>query len=254
MSLPIIPLSIILFLFGLCVGSFLNVVIDWSVGKRKSFFTPPSHCDYCRHKLGFWDLIPVFSFVFLRRRCRYCGKEISWHYPLVEVATGSLFVLSSYTLYPIPYTLFLFSVFLVIFVTDLKYGLIPDRVILPATFFILPYSLITHHSSLITALMTSAAFTILYWLTQGKALGLGDVKLSFFLGLTQGLPYVILAIWIGFVLGGLVATALLILKKKKLKDEIPLGPFLVTGSILTIFFESSILGLVDRLIGLNPKF
>lgn len=248
-SVPYFLFSIFL---GLCVGSFLNVVIDWSVGKRRSLFTPPSYCDHCKHQLGFWDLIPVFSFVFLRGKCRYCGKKIPLQYPLVELTTGFSFALSSYILYPIPYTLFLFSVFIVIFVTDLRYGLIPDRVILPATAIALPYSLFListrggsasgGNNSLLAALLIAGSFFALYLFTQGRGLGLGDVKLGFFLGLTLGFPYAILAVWAAFVLGGMAAVVLLVLRRKKMKDEIPLGPFLVMGSVITMFFGKTILG------------
>lgn len=239
----------LLFLFGLCVGSFLNVVVDWSVGKRKSFFRPRSFCDHCRRKLGFWDLVPVFSFLFLKGKCRYCQKPIPWQYPLVELAAGILFVLSPFTPYPILYALFWFSVLVTVFVADLRFGLIPDRIIFPAIVCSLPYSLLRVNYSLLAALGATAFFGILYGLTRGKGLGLGDVKLAFFLGLTLGWPRVILAMWVGFILGGLVAVSLLVLKKKKLKEEIPLGPFLVVGSGIGLF----LIELVDKL-GLGLKF
>ena len=227
----------------------MNVVIDWSVGKRKSFFTPPSYCDHCKHKLGFWDLIPVFSFVFLRGRCRYCGKKIFLHYPLVELATGVLFSLSFYSLFSIPYSLFLSSVLIVIFVADLRYGIIPDKVIFPAIALVLPYSLSPIPHSLFPAFLTALSFLALYLFTDGQGLGLGDVKLSFFLGLTLNWPYVILAMWIAFVVGGVVAAILLILGRKKLKDEIPLGPFLVIGTIVTMFLGKLMLGMVNKFWG-----
>lgn len=238
-----------LFLFGLCVGSFLNVATDWSVGKRKSFFSPRSFCDYCQHRLGFWDLIPVLSFIFLRGKCRYCHKKILVQYPLIELGTGVLFALSPFTPYPILYTLFWFSVLIVIFVADFRFGLIPDRIIFPAILLSLPYSLLAVNHSFLAALGATGFFAALYGLTRGQGLGFGDVKLAFFLGLTLGWPGVILALWIGFVFGGLVGGALLLFKKKKLKDEIPLGPFLVIGSGVTVFLPS----LVDKL-GLGFNF
>jgi prepilin signal peptidase PulO-like enzyme (type II secretory pathway) len=251
-------LFIFLFFLGLCIGSFLNVVVDWAVGKRKSLFTPPSFCDSCGHRLSFWDLIPVFSFIALRRKCRYCGERILLSYLLVELATGLLFALSPYTsvllagrFYPIPYTLFLFSILVVVFVSDLRFGLIPDRVILPAITFALSYSLFITPYSLFPAFFSAGSFLALYLLTRGRGLGLGDVKLSFFLGLTLGFPHVLMAVYLALVFGGLIAGMLLILGKKRLRDEIPLGPFLVMGTILTMFFGDSMLGLANRLIGLK---
>ena len=85
-------LSLIIFIFGISCGSFLNCVI-YRLKEKKSFLRGWSFCPYCHHQLGFFDLIPILSFIFLKGKCRYCGRKISWQYPLVEIATGALFVL-----------------------------------------------------------------------------------------------------------------------------------------------------------------
>jgi leader peptidase (prepilin peptidase) / N-methyltransferase len=141
---------ILIFIFGLIIGSFLNALIyRLKVGKKVIYGR--SFCPFCKKSLGFWDLIPIASFIFLRGRCRYCRKKISWQYPLVELSTGLIFVLilhyqflqailvhrslgegESYQLLAILFYLFISSVLILIFVYDLKHSIIPNKVILPA--------------------------------------------------------------------------------------------------------------------------
>jgi leader peptidase (prepilin peptidase)/N-methyltransferase len=136
-----------IFIFGLCVGSFLNVVIN-RLETSQSIFLTRSHCPQCKAILKWFDLIPVFSFLWLRGRCRYCGQKISWQYPLVELVTGILFVLVVYLESPnlfvgfpqqaeasnllvTGYWLLVICFLIIIFVYDLKYYLIPDKIIYP---------------------------------------------------------------------------------------------------------------------------
>ena len=119
-----------IFLFGLTIGSFLNCVI-YRLEKSESFLKGRSYCPNCKHILGWQDLIPVFSFLILKGKCRYCQQKISWQYPLVELFTGLIFLFVFYILHSTFYILI--SCFLiVIFVYDLKYSLIPDKIIYPA--------------------------------------------------------------------------------------------------------------------------
>ena len=127
--------SVIVFIFGLIVGSFLNCVV-YRLEQDSSFLGGRSFCPLCKHKLSWRDLIPVFSFLILKGKCRYCQQKISWQYPLVELVTGFLFFLVfHYTRYDIPYIVYglIITAFLIIiFVYDLKHYLIPDKVIYPA--------------------------------------------------------------------------------------------------------------------------
>ena len=136
-------ISVIVFLFGLVVGSFLNCVI-YRLETGGSFLKGRSYCPHCKHKLFWQDLIPLLSFFVLRGRCRYCGKKISLQYPFIEMATGLLFVLifnfqvSTFNQFPISNPQFLISIcflflvscfLLIIFVYDLKHFIIPDSII-----------------------------------------------------------------------------------------------------------------------------
>ncbi len=130
---------ILFFVFGTIVGSFLNVLI-LRLKKNKSIIKIPSHCPHCRKKLKWSELIPVVSFFMLKGRCAHCRKKISWQYPLVEFFTGLIFLLiaiyfadfSFYGLVNICYLLFISCFLIVIFVYDLKYYLVSDKIIYPA--------------------------------------------------------------------------------------------------------------------------
>ena len=134
---PVFHLAI--FLFGLAVGSFLNSII-YRLQTGESFLIGRSFCPYCRHQLGWQDLIPIFSFLILKGKCRYCQKPISWQYPLVEFTTGILFFLI-FTYFPYDRLSFMYNLFfywiitsflIIIFVYDLRHYIIPDKVIYPA--------------------------------------------------------------------------------------------------------------------------
>ena len=127
-------LALYFFILGLVMGSFLNVVVD-RVSKGQSILYPPSHCPHCRHRLAWYDLIPLISYIQLGGKCRYCKEKISLFYPLLELVTGIAFVIAYYAalstgiLY-IVYLLLMTSVFIVVFFTDYKYGLIPFYVVI----------------------------------------------------------------------------------------------------------------------------
>lgn len=235
---------VILFVFGLFVGSFLNVLID-RLAADESIFFPRSHCDFCKKPLAWYDLIPVFSFVFLRGKCRFCHSPISIQYPVVELVTGSMFVavfqITNYQLLiTLIYYLFIVSSLIVIFFTDLKYGIIPDKIVFPSivvSFVVLisqyPSILISHFFSALGAFLF---FLAIYLISHGRGMGFGDVKLSFLLGLFFGFPQTIYVLYIAFLTGALFSIILIILRKKRLKETIVFGPFLVIASLLVLFF------------------
>ena len=149
------------FLIGLSVGSFLNCII-YRLREGGSLWRGRSYCPKCKHKLGILDLIPVFSFIFLRGKCRYCHQKIFWQYPIVELIIGILFALTSYQLLTInnfiihnsyPLILlkiwFFISVLMFIFIYDLKYYLIPDRIILPAIVIVLGINIVLQYSGVL---------------------------------------------------------------------------------------------------------
>ncbi len=252
-----------LFICGLFIGSFLNVLID-RLPRGETVVKGKSRCESCKHKLAWYDLIPILSFVELRGKCRYCGALLSWYYPLVEVITGGLFVLTfhylqqsnlPFTIYHLPfifqlaYFLFLISSLVVIFFTDLKYGIIPDKVVYPAVFVSLFYLFIIHNSLFIIHILSAfgafAFFFLLFAITRGRGMGFGDVKLAFLLGLFLGFPKIVIGLYIAFLTGAVVSLILVVWGKKKLKGStIPFGPFLVFGTIVAHFLGNVFLRMV----------
>lgn len=279
---------ILFFIFGLCVGSFLNAYI-YRLEAKKSILKGRSFCPKCKHKLGAWDLIPVFSFIFLSGKCRYCKKPISWQYPLVEIFTGILFVLAyqysnlftlrviegaTYKLINLITLIYLLSVIcllMVIFVYDLKHSIIPDKVIYPAILLAIGYLLLaigidflTNNSAsqltlsvilklsnhLLPAIGAGGFFFSLVLTSKGRWMGGGDIKLTFFMGLFLGWPKILPAMFFAFISGSLVSFMLIILKRKGLKSQIPFGPFLVAGTFVALFWGNAILSWYLRILGI----
>ena len=255
--------NIIVFIFGLFIGSFLNCVVyrlelkcrggvlppDNRKGEKTSPLRGRSFCPECRHTLSWLDLIPIFSYLFLQGRCRYCSKHISIQYPLVELATAILFVailnhesgIMNYEfLFIILYSLFLIP----IFVYDLKHFIIPDRILFPAIIialgyiFIFNYELITNH--IFSALAVSGFFGAIVLVSRGKWMGMGDVKLAILIGLLLGFPNILISLFFAFLIGAIIGVGLIFLKKKTLKSEVPFGPFLILGIYIALFFGDQI--------------
>ncbi|MBI2036068.1 prepilin peptidase [Candidatus Microgenomates bacterium] len=240
----------------------MNVLID-RLATNQSIVSPASHCDRCKKRLEWRDLIPVISFVILRGRCRFCRSPISWQYPMVELLTGLLFTFSifnfqflifnenfKFQILNLLFTLYIVSSFIVIFFADLKYGIIPDKIIYPAivvSFIFLAFSnSFTSGESLratpevfnalFAALGAFLFFMIIFLLTRGRGMGFGDVKFSFLLGLIFGFPKIVAVLYIAFLTGAAFSVILMILNKKKPKDAIAFGPFLVVGALSVLFF------------------
>jgi len=241
------------FLFGLIIGSLLNCII-YRLEEGKSFLFVRSYCPHCKHNLSWQDLIPAFSFIALRGKCRYCQKPISFQYPLVEMATGLIFVLifsfqfSAATFYWLISACFL----IIIFVFDLKHYIIPDKVIFPAILisaiwytialiFLDIYSWQEVLKAFFSAFGAAAFFLLLVLISKGKWMGIGDIKLAFFMGLLTGWPNILVALILAYFIGAIVGIALIFLKKKSLKAEVPFGPFLVAGTFIALFWGEKII-------------
>ena len=253
---PSLFISFIVFILGLSAGSFLNCVI-YRLEENKSFLKGRSFCPYCKHLLSWKDLIPVLSFIFLRRKCRYCGAKISFQYPLVELGTGLLFLLvfwrSGFRLDLTFGFLILISCFLIIvFVYDWKHYIIPDKIIyslIGITFLyrflgmkrLVGYSELGIKNFILSAFLAAGFFLTLVLISKGKWMGMGDVKLAFFMGLFLGFPLVLGALFFSFLIGALVGIGLILLKKKSFKAEIPFGPFLVLGVLIALFFAKEVI-------------
>jgi len=258
-----------LFLLGLAVGSFLNVLID-RLPAEESPFKGRSHCEDCKKILAWYDLMPIFSFFFLKGKCRYCRFPISYYYPLVELTTGALFVAISIfvnnnfqfsifnfqsnlnfqwgQILTLIYYLFVVSSLIVVFFTDLKYGIIPDKIVYPSILVSIAYLFINHKSLFINHLLVGIGafifFLLLFLATRGRGMGFGDVKLVFLLGLFLGWPKIMLALYFAFLTGAVLGCILILWRKKRLSETIPFGPFLSAGAFIAMFFGDVFLKLV----------
>jgi leader peptidase (prepilin peptidase)/N-methyltransferase len=256
-------LIIIFAILGLAVGSFLNVCID-RLPQNKSIAYPPSHCEACQHKLAPKDLIPVFSYLRLRGRCRYCQASVPQRLFWVELATAAIFALLywHYGLSPeLGVMIFYACLFIIIFVIDLEQGLILNKVVYPSMVVALLLALYPwpwlNESTLMrvayAALGGGIGFVIflLIALVSRGGMGWGDVKLAALIGLATGFPLVFLAVIMGAILGGIVAVALLIARRRKRREMIPFGPFLALAAMVTLLWGSNILSWYLRLMRLG---
>lgn len=249
-------LSLIL---GLFIGSFLNCVV-YRVYHKKTFLKGHSFCPKCNHNLSVLDLIPIFSYLSLKGKCRYCKEPISKQYLFVELITGVVFFLVAYLLNAsfltqgflnleflnLIFYFFVASYFIMIFIFDLKWFIIPDGLTfsgIAVTLFYLILSTFLNVLSVeelfvrvLTAFIVFLFFFALYFFSEGKAMGFGDVKLVVFLGLLLGFPNILPALFIAFFLGAVIGLIMMMFKKKGMKSEIPFGPFLVFGTFVSLFF------------------
>lgn len=235
-------------LLGLAVGSFLNVLID-RLPKGQSVVWGRSHCDFCKKTLRWYELIPVLSFVVQRGRCRRCRKKISWQYPIVELVTGIgfaflFFYFSDSLIRGFAYS-FIFSSLLVMFVADLKYQIIPDSMVVMGVIGILlqgqAFDARQGLALWLSACAAAAFFMLLYVLTRGRGMGLGDVKLAFLLGLLLGYPGIIIGLYAAFLTGAGAGVILMMAKRKTWKSRVAFGPFLIIGAVITLVWKTQIL-------------
>ncbi len=241
--------------FGLLVGSFLNVVI-YRVPRKESIVRPRSRCPGCGTQLAERDNVPVISWLVLRGRCRTCGEPVSARYPLVELLTAGLFVAAALRFgadWIVPAYLVFFASLVAITFIDLDHYIIPNRVLYPSLFIAIPLLVVAaaaqgewrHLERAIIGAASAWAFFLILHLISPRGMGFGDVRLSFLLGLFLGwldLRHVFLGVFFGFLLGSIVGLVLLALRRRGRKDHIPFGPFLAAGAVIAVLFGSTILG------------
>lgn len=243
---------VIAFIFGSAIGSFLNVVIDRTT--RGESIGGRSYCDHCKATLGTIDLVPIVSFVGLGGKCRFCGRPLSWQYPIVEALTAVLFALSVWTLLSggnlswvnLLYFAVLVSVCVVIAVVDFKYSLIPTSFVYAASlialvynYFYLPPGAFVEH--ILAAFGASAFFLLIVVVTRGRGMGQGDVVLAFLMGIVLGIMPTVAAMFLAFFTGAVISIALVVLGKKKFGNTVPFAPFLIFGFLTSLFWGQSLL-------------
>ncbi len=272
--------SLILFILGASIGSFIGVISDryredlpiWN----KKIIGGRSHCEFCRKQLRWFELIPVLSFIFQRGKCNSCGKRLGWRYLAVELVSGFIFVFvpiavsgEFYVLTPSFYIISalwiaVFSLLLVISIIDYRLRLIPDEINLGLAVLGLlitafrPFNetsgsflgyygiLFGFHSDrwlnhFMAAALAGIFFAILIFVTKGRGMGGGDMKLVAAMGLIFGWPDIILVAILSFIIGSVFGIGAIIFKKEKLKSKISFGPFIAFSGFLVFFFGYQII-------------
>lgn len=227
-----LPILIMLFLVGLCVGSFCNVLI-YRIPKGEEFVKTPSHCMTCGHELKWYELIPLLSWLMQRGKCRACGVKLSPQYPIVEALNGGMWLLAGILFrgqwLTVGLYCILFSMLMVLSVIDWREFIIPNGINL-VIFLLGVVRLVTDLENwllyVIGMVSVSGVFLLLHILTGGNGLGMGDVKLVAGAGLLLGWPKMLLAVMVGSVAGALIHT---IRMKGGAGRRLAFGPYLAGG-------------------------
>lgn len=263
-----ILLFILIFLFGSIIGSFLNVVI-LRLNTGRTIVSGRSMCMSCGRELRWFELIPIFSFIFQCGKCRRCKRKISYQYIIVEILTAVIFSFIFFKFLPFAYFFqnyfilnvfvysFLSSILIIISVYDLRHKVIPDK--LSIIFIISSFLSIFINSNpfgslfvipswqlIVSGPLLALPFVLIWFFSKGRLMGLGDGKLvlglGFMLGLLQGIFAVVFAFWVGAIVSLLV---MFILKKKiKMKAQVPFAPFLIFATFLSFFFNLNVFDLI----------
>lgn len=256
----IIIWMVIFFILGAAVGSFLNVVAD-RLPLGRSILFPASHCPECKYRLSYRDNIPIFSYLWLKGRCRNCGVAIPKRLFWVELGVGLLFAFLYWhygLVWELAFAAFFCCIFIILLVIDLERGILPNKLIYPSMLLVLVLAAAGsifgfepgYTANLgfkfwgVDAVVGGAIFSCFLFivvLASRGGMGWGDVKLAALIGLVIGFPLVFVAMFLAFVGGGLVAVILLLLKVKKRRDAIPFGPFMSLAAMATMFWGKYIL-------------
>lgn len=261
------PALIFVFSFGLIIGSFLNCLI-WRLHKKETVLGR-SYCPHCRHQLVWYDNVPVLSYALLGGKCRYCRKTISPQYPLVELVVGALFLFSflveSSRLQVVGGSLqlsvfslqllrdwFVVSVMVIIFIYDLRWYLILDKVTFPAMATVIVFNLLSEfatadgvpilswHNWLISGIIGGSFFLLQFVATRGKGIGGGDLRLGLLMGLILGWQNLIVALFVAYFSGSIVGLSLIAAGKKQWGSKLPFGVFLAPATVIALFWGQPI--------------
>lgn len=249
-------MTLLIFVYGLLIGSFLNVCI-YRIPREESIAFPSSHCTRCNTKLKWYDNVPLFSYIILKGKCRYCREKISIQYPLIELLNASIYLLLFYkfnlSVNFIFYALIL-SVLIVVTLIDLKSMIIPDSLVVAILVLSILHKLINYYinqipmnllNSLGGLILAGGLFLLILFLSRG-GMGGGDVTLIGSLGFVLGVKLIVLNIFLSFVLGAIISIFLLLTKIKTRKDPIPFGPFIVIAFFISLFWGETLINVYKR--------
>lgn len=233
------------FIYGLVFGSFFNVV-GLRLPQKESLVHPPSHCPVCERRLGVRDLVPVFSYIFLRGKCRTCGTKISALYPGMELITGVLFALSYAKLgfsLELAVALIFMSMLVIITVSDLAYMLILNKVLLPFGIVLALLRLLSPLTPWWDSLLGAAVgfgVLLLIALVSKGGMGGGDIKLFFVIGLVLGTIHTLLTLFLAALIGSVVGLVFLRRTKQGRKTPIPFGPSIALAAVIVYFWGAEL--------------
>ncbi|HWC33202.1 MAG TPA: prepilin peptidase [Mycobacteriales bacterium] len=243
-----VSVAVVCGVFGLIIGSFLNVVI-WRLPREESVVRPPSHCPSCDTPLAPRENVPVLSWLLLRGRCRHCQARISARYPLVELTTCGLFVAFAVRFGPhaaLPAFLYLAAVGVALAMIDLDVQRLPDKLTLPSY----PVGLVLlgiaaavdgsgwAYGRALIGMAALFGFYAIVWFIYPAGMGLGDVKLSGVLGLYLawlGWGQLLVGAFSAFLVGAVVSVAVVAIRGGDRKTKVPFGPFMLIGVLIAVF-------------------
>lgn len=251
-------ITLLLFIAGTIIGSFLSVVILRSI-RSENWVSGRSHCDSCGAQLAWYDNVPLLSYFVLKGKCRSCKELIPPLHLMLELLTGFLFVWwywGGFLFFQLTQTplsllqpLFWLAVGLLLLylcIIDYAYLILPNKPVFALLFLALAYRTVLVFfgamqlsdllSSIVAAAVASTCFLMLWLITKGKGIGFGDVKFALPLGVLLGPQKTIVALFLAFVTGGIVGAVLLATGKGKYKTAVPFGPFLIFGTVLSLLF------------------
>lgn len=252
-------LTILVCLFGIAIGSFLNVVV-FRTKSNDSVVNGRSKCRTCLEPIATIDLIPVWSYFALRGRCRKCSSVIEWQYPAVEIATGimfGLFFVRAAFAWGIPdfvdqtewIPLFIRDAtmacfLLIIFIYDFRYSYILDRFSIPAMIVALLFNIALGADPLnllLGGFLIGGFFAFQFLVSQGKWIGGGDIRMGLLMGFLLGLEHGLLALFLSYILGAIAGIVLIATKKRKLDSHVPFGTFMSAATLIVMFCGTYIL-------------
>ncbi len=263
--------TILFFLMGAAIGSFINVVAD-RMPEGKSIVSPPSHCSGCQRPISAGDNIPIFSYLWLRGRCRHCNASIPRRLLWVEIGSATLFAFLYFHYrfsWELPLALIFSCVLLILLLIDLEHGILPNRIVYPSMGIALALAGLGSIFGFAPSYITDFGFNI--WIVNAvvggvagfilllvpalfyrliarvEGMGWGDVKLAALIGFITGFPLVILTIFLAVILGGIVSVILLLFKLRNRKDAIPFGPFLSVAAMVTLLWGNNLINWLFRL-------
>jgi prepilin signal peptidase PulO-like enzyme (type II secretory pathway) len=254
-------ISIIVILFGLLMGSFIDC-LAWRLHKGETMMNR-SYCPHCKQIIAWYDNLPVLSWLLLKARCRHCKHQISWQYPLFELVVGLLFFFVFYYrtgyfgIFSEYYQLFdwrllltivrdwiLIGGLILIFIMDMRWYVIVDKVSLSLAAVILILNLILGMPWLgltISAIIGAGFFLLQFVVSGGKWIGGGDIRLGLLMGLALGWPHILVALFAAYLLGAVFGLGLMAAGKKQFGSKLPCGTFLSVATIITMFYGNELL-------------